>query len=176
MPKIDKNAKGEAARIRAKATVKALLKHQGNQTKAAKELGISKHTMRDRITKNPFCREELHKAYKRKDVSLNRYAKAIREGLDAERTVSVEDNTEGSKPGDRTQITEPDHAIRLRSAEIFIKTVGLASPHADENSAAINLGGNHIHLHLGDKSDNDLVEDIRSQLAFFRNGQSASPS
>jgi hypothetical protein len=69
--------------------------------------------------------------------------------------------------------TRPDHGIRLKAADSFVKTVGLV---AEDKSAEMNLGGNHIHLHLGEKADNDLVEDIRSQLAFFRNGQSTSPA
>jgi len=165
MPKIDKSSKSESVKLRAKATVKSLLKHQGNQTAAAKELGIKKQTLRNRLIHNPYCREELRKALKRNDVTVDKYSRVIADAMEAEREVVSEEG--------EIVATRPDHGIRLKAADSFLKAVGLA---ADDKTAEMNLGGNHIHLHLGEKSDNDLVEDIRSQLAFFRNGQSASPS
>lgn len=173
MPKIVKDSKSESVKLRAKATVKSLLKHQGNQTAAANELGIRKQTLRNRLIRNPYCREELRKALKKADVTVHKYARVIAEAMDAERTIAVEDNTEEAEKGDFIKITEPDHAIRLKAADSFVKAVGIAT---DDKSPETNLSGNHIHLHLGEKVDNDLAEDIRTQLAFFSRGQSASPA
>lgn len=161
--------------------VKSLISNDLSQAETARELGVTQQAIHNQIVNNPIVRtalqayqEELEKAGATDIAS----AKVIADAMQAERTVAVEDYTEEEESDDQfnkkgkifRHITEADHAIRLKANEQYLKVKKLLS-----DSTPAPAGGNHIHFHLGEKTDDELVKDIRSQMAAFGPGKPSNP-
>ncbi len=159
-------------KAKAKKLVKTLIKHDLNKSAAARDLGVSPQAVQDQVDKNPLVRtalEEYQKALEDAGATFSKSARVISEGMDAERTVSVEDFTADADEEERKgksyrDVTEPDHHARLKANDQFLKVHAILSNKGKD----VPEGGNHLHLHLGAKADEQLCHDITDQVAFFR--------
>lgn len=113
-----------ANRAKAKRLVKTLIKNNLSQADTAREIGVTQQAVYDQIKNNPLVRSALENyltVLEKAGATDKKSARVISEAMDAERTVSVMDETEDAKPGSRANVTEPDHAIRLKANEQYLK-------------------------------------------------------
>lgn len=86
--------------------------------------------------------------------------KVYKEALDAEKTVSVEDNTNDVEPGSRTNVTEPDHKIRITAADRVLTLFG-ESPVTPRPQSAPTYQQNNITVN---SSDVTLLTEIMGRM------------
>lgn len=174
--------KGGSQRNPAKAAkvVKSLISNDLNKSAAARELGVSPQAIQKQVNENPLVRtalEDYLQVLQEAGVDDKKSARVISEAMDAERTVSVEDNTEDSvgPKGQQhyTNITEPDHMARLKANDQYLKIKRLLSDKS--NGSETPVGGQHLHFHLGDAQTNEIVTEIRNQLTTLGGGKPPVP-
>lgn len=99
-------------------------------------------------------------------------ARILRDAADAEKTVSVEDHGEAAAPGSRVPVTEPDHNIRLKANEQFLKIKKYIGNGHDNGNGKQEQ---HLHFHFGDTNTNELLGEIKNQLTTLGEGKPTVP-
>lgn len=142
-----------------------LQKHKGNQSRVAKELGVTRKAIQQRIRTDPIVRSawERYKAALEKVVPHRKSIRLIAEAMEAEK--------EHRNMSGEVVDTSPDHKIRLAANEQYLKINRLISDDTDKKAAE-----QHLHLHLGDKKTSDLLAEIKSQLKFLGHDPDAEAS
>lgn len=146
-----------AKKVDSKKLALALQKHKGNQSACAKELGIHRTAVQQRIKNDPIVRSAWQKFVKtlEKVGGTNiKIAKTIVAALDAETTKSV------GFGEDRELVKEPDHYARLKATDQCLKIKRLIGEEPEKNPEE-----KHLHLHLKDKTSDELFAFIMSHLA-----------
>ncbi len=153
---------------------KAVLRHGGNQAKAAKELGITKQSVSRRLIEHPELKKRIltarENAMKHAGISRSRVYATVSAGLEATKTVSVEDNTDDSEPGDRIQITETDFKERRESAKMCLQLFRDLEPDIKPLTLPSPVEA-HLHLHLEKLNSTDLTNLLLGRF----NGPSINP-
>lgn len=122
----------ERLKSKAQTLVKSLQRNNFNLTNTAKEFGVTRQSIRDKIVKNPIVKSELQKLYDRLDkvgATDDKVAKRINEGLDAVKVIR-------SQTGEVID-EDPDHAIRLKSVDFMCR---LKRYIGDTESQNVNVG------------------------------------
>lgn len=103
--------------ITTKKLIKAVIETDGNQTQAAKKLGIRTQSLHKRIQKNPHIKQAIlnvrEEALKKAGLSRSIIYKRVREGLDA-KLVTVVD-------GKLVRLNAPDFKERREHAKIGLQ-------------------------------------------------------
>lgn len=90
--------------------IKVNIKHDGNKTKTAKELGISVPAVSKRINNNPAIKNAIlnvrEEAMKKAGITRTKVYKVIAEGLKANQTYVVDGTLKTSKIADRKERRE----------------------------------------------------------------------
>ncbi len=136
-------------KVRSVELVEALQRHKGNQAKAARECGITRQAVKDRMKNDPIVRTEWQRyiSVLEKVVPHRKSVKVIAEGMEA---VKEHRNMSGEVV-DRS----PDHLTRLKANEQYLKIKGLVK---DENSVIKNTQVNTYNFN--DERTEDLVRSI----------------
>lgn len=140
-------AKKKVNPVKAKKLVKALIKNNGVQADAARELGMTQQNIYDQIKNNPLVREGLDeylKALEKAGATDKKSARVVSEAMDAEKTVSVEDFTDDEEADEQfkkkgrtfREVTEPDHPTRLKANEQYLKIKRLIGQTEGEDPGA----------------------------------------
>jgi predicted DNA-binding protein YlxM (UPF0122 family) len=149
-------------KAKASRVVKSLLANDLNKAAAAEELGVTRQAVQKQVAENPLVRSALQKYQEKMEAAgLNdeKSIKVISDAMEAEREVVSEEG--------EIVATRPDHGVRLKANEQFLKVKKLLS-----DSSPTIAGGQHIHFHIGEKSDEELCKELGEQLAFMRRGKS----
>lgn len=161
-----KPVRRKANKAKANKIADTLIKNDFSQAQTARDLGVTQAAIGDHIKRNPVVKRRLEsylQVLEEAGVNDTVSAKVIADAMVAEKTISVEDDREGSQtkrgPKPYIKITEEDHAIRLKANEQYIKIKRLIGPTEDEK-----MPEQHLHIHLGDKKSNELIAEIRNQL------------
>lgn len=152
-------------KVTSKQVIKALLKHKGHKANAAKELGVQRQSIQKRIHTDPAVKSAWKKfveTLEREGGTNRKIARTIVAALDAETTKSV--RVDGGEPGEREEVTEPDHYARLKATDQCLKIKRLILTDEDPKPPE-----QHLHLHFEDKKTNELYAEIMSQIAERRN-------
>lgn len=146
MPRLTKdNAKERASNL-----YKAIQKAGGSQSKVAKQLGVTRAAVHQRIKKNPeyqtLRQEAIHRAAKQAGFTLARIYNVFNEALDA--------NVVACFNGEATESDAPDYRARMISGKIGLELFE-------------HLGGDlvqdakptEIHVHYGHRTKPPQKED-----------------
>lgn len=108
-----------------KQLTKVVLKHDGNMSKAAKAMGVTKQAIANRLRKNPKIKQKLlnarEQALKQAGITRVKVYKTVAQGLKAERTVSVFNDDHDGKGSPYVQVTEIDYRERRESAKLCLQ-------------------------------------------------------
>ena len=100
-----------------KKLLKVVVKHDGNKTKAAKELRLTQQAVSKRVNRNPEIKQKIlnvrDEAMRRAGISRSIVYRRIREGLDAKVVATVE--------GIPTQTNIKDHKERREHAKLCLQ-------------------------------------------------------
>ena len=152
-------------KVESRALVIALQKNKGNQSATAKELGISRTAVQERVRTDPIVKSAWEKfvaTLEKTGATDKRAARVIADGMIAKK--------EHTNMSGRVVRKSPDHKIRLAASEQYLKCKRLIGvdlpPPAPEQ---------HLHFHFEDKKSHDLYSEIMSQVAARRNRESGVP-
>lgn len=123
---------------------KAIIKHGGNQHKAAKELGMSQPSISTRLTRNPELKQKIlnarEKAMQRAGMTRSKVYETAVEGLKA--------NVVSSFEGQAIESDAPDYKERRESVKLCLQL--FRDLEVDSNQEQKEKPGiaQHLHLHF----------------------------
>jgi DNA-binding XRE family transcriptional regulator len=144
--RVRKPSKAHALRV-----VKTLKKHNLNRSAAARELGVSPQTICEQVKENPIIKTAIEKYVEKMEaegLDDDKSIRVISEAMEAKKTTALGED----------YATEPDHAIRLKANEQYIKIKKLVAPDKPGTQE------NHLHLHLGDRKTNEILTELGHQI------------
>ena len=145
--------------VESKTLALALQKHKGNQSATAKEVGITRQAVKDRIKKDPIVKSAWEKyiaSLKRIGATDTKSARVLSEAMDA---VTIRFFT--GKDGKRVEIREPDHMTRLKAVEQYLKImrlIGLPSKEEQKQQEREDLEN---------MKTQDLCNELKKQYKFL---------
>ncbi len=146
-------------RVRAKMVVKSLLNNDMSPLAAAKELGISRQAIHKQMNKNPYVKKALEaycESLEKAGVNDERSVRVILEAMKATKTVWIDGPS-------RTEVQVPDHAIRLKANDQYLRIKGFING----NSSKTSQFDSKPLLRLVDsssKTTDELMKEIASKL------------
>ena len=151
-------------KVESRALVIALQKNKGNQSATAKELGISRTAVQERVRTDPIVKSAWEKfvaTLEKMGATDKRSAKVIVDGMLAKK--------EHTNMSGKVTRRSPDHKIRLAANEQFLKIKRLIGEELPPPAQQ------HLHFHFEDQKSHDLYAEIMSQVAERRNREPGVP-